>query len=70
MPTALPLSLAAAGTMNLVTTLVNTMEGLLKPENLSNKADQVRWCMCICVVRVGWCLVFNMHTYAGMWVCK
>lgn len=31
-----------AGTMNLVTTLVNTLEGLLKPENLSNKADQVR----------------------------
>ncbi|KAI8464229.1 MAG: flagellar alpha dynein [Monoraphidium minutum] len=28
------------GTMNLVTTLVNTLEGLLKPENLSNKADQ------------------------------
>jgi hypothetical protein len=26
--------------MNLVTTLVNTLEGLLKPENLSNKADQ------------------------------
>ncbi|GBF96391.1 dynein heavy chain axonemal [Raphidocelis subcapitata] len=28
------------GTMNLVTTLVNTMEALLRPENLSNKADQ------------------------------
>ena len=32
-----------AGTMNLVTTLVNTMEALLRPENLSNKADQVGW---------------------------
>lgn len=28
--------------MNLVTTLVNTLEGLLKPDNLNNKADQVR----------------------------
>jgi hypothetical protein len=28
--------------MNLVTTLVNTLEGLLKTDNLSNKADQVR----------------------------
>ena len=39
--------------MNLVTTLVNTLEGLLKPENLSNKADQVRGggaapCCCCC----------------------
>ncbi len=28
------------GTMNWVTTLVNILEGCLKPENLSNKADQ------------------------------
>lgn len=28
------------GTMNFVTTLVNILEGVLKPENLSNKADQ------------------------------
>lgn len=36
------------GTMNLVTTLVNTLEGLLKPENLSNKADQVRAAAATC----------------------
>jgi dynein heavy chain len=29
-------------TMNFVTTLVNILEGCLKPENLSNKSDQVR----------------------------
>jgi dynein heavy chain len=29
------------GTMNFVTTLVNILEGVLKPENLSNKAEQV-----------------------------
>jgi dynein heavy chain len=28
------------GTMNWVTTLVNILEGCLRPENLSNKADQ------------------------------
>jgi hypothetical protein len=37
-------ALQNTGTMNLVTTLVNTMEALLRPENLSNKADQVTSC--------------------------
>lgn len=29
-------------TMNWLTTLVNILEGCLKPENINNKADQVR----------------------------
>lgn len=28
------------GTMNFITTLVNILEGVLRPDNLSNKADQ------------------------------
>lgn len=35
-------------TMNHITSLVNILEGLLRPENLSNKADQVRgWVACV-----------------------